>query len=165
MIKIIPFFKKKYESKLSDSRILDRIRQRVSPPDWNVSLSKMMDHKILEGKVVNNEFLISNEKYGLTYGKANFLPILKGIVIAGPPGNNTSVRIVIRPSVFIVVSYVVLVFLMGTLSRYGLKQGDFSVFGMSIFFILGPYISLLIRFNRAVSLYLRFIEDEILEQN
>lgn len=144
---------------------MDRIRQKVTPPDWNVSMSKMMYYKILEGKVVNNEFSISSEKHGLTYGKANFLPILYGIVMAGPPGNNTSVRIVIRPSAFIVVSYIVLVFLMGTLSRYGLKKGDFSIFLMSIFFILAPYISLIIRFNRALSLYLRFIEDDILEQN
>ena len=166
MIKIIPFLEKRYESKLGKSQILDSIRQKVNAPDWNVSMAKLMNrnHQILEDEVVNNEFIISKEKYGVTYGKANFLPILKGIVRADPPGDKTLVKIVIRPSLFVVISYVFLVFIMGTLFRFGLQKSQYDVSVMSSFFILGPYISIMFRFNRAVNVYLRFIEEDILNQ-
>lgn len=166
MSKILPFLEKRYESKLNSSQILERIRQKVNAPDWNVSMVKLMNrnHRILEGEVVNNEFIISNEKYGVTYGKANFLPILKGIVLADPAGDKTLVKIVIRPSLFVVISYVFLVFIMGTVFRFGLQKSQFDVSVMSIFFVVGPYISIMFRFNRAVNVYLRFIEEEILDQ-
>jgi len=164
MIKIIPFLKKRYETDLGASKILDRIRQKVIPPDWNVSLAKMTDYKTLEGEVVGNEFFLSTEKFGLTYGKANFLPLLKGTVLADRPNNRTLIKVVIRPSLLVIVIYVILVFLMGSLFRYELRKSDFGVSAICLFFILLPYVSMVIRFNRAVGIYLRFIEEDILDR-
>src|SRR6185312_1048904 len=149
MIKIIPFLEKRYESKLGESQILDSIRQKVNAPDWSVSMAKLMNRNYqgLEGEVVNNEFIISNEKYGVTYGKGNFIPILKGIVLANPPGDKTLVKIVIRPTLFVVVAYVFLVIIMGCFFRLGIQKSQFDVSVMSMFFILGPYISITFRFN------------------
>jgi hypothetical protein len=108
--------------------------------------------------------MISNEKYGVTYGKGNFLPILKGVVLANPPGDKTIVKIVIRPTLFVVIAYVFLVIIMGIFFRFGLRESQYDLVVASAFFILGPYVSIMFRFRRAVKVYLRFIEEDILNQ-
>src|SRR5258708_33503045 len=78
MLKILPFYWKKYETDLGGSVIVERIKKQVSDPDWNLTVAKAINNRIMEGEIFDTGFLVVMGKYGLTYGRTSLLPIMKG---------------------------------------------------------------------------------------
>ena len=162
MVRIIPFFRIKYETRLGPSEVLKRIRGKVAMPEWRVTLPRMIQYRIMTGKIIGNEFELSNNRYGLTHGRANFLLIMKGTVRAEKQSGLTIIDVAVRPSETIVWLYSILSVLMILLARYVINKGLVLPAIISIFFVVAPYLSLLSQLSGAIDSYRRFMEEEIL---
>ena len=77
MGRIIPFFRMNYETKLTPAQVLERIQDKVARPECGITISKVIDYRIMTGKVIGNEFEVANSRYGLTHGRLNYLLIMK----------------------------------------------------------------------------------------
>ena len=47
MVRIIPFFRIKYETRLGPSEVLERIRGKVAMPEWRVTLPRMIQYRTI----------------------------------------------------------------------------------------------------------------------
>lgn len=162
MSRFIPFFRKKYETKLTPKQVLERIQSKVAYPEWGITISKMIDYKIMTGKVTGNEFEVSNSRYGLTHGRLNYLLILKGSVKADKQSGITTISLTVQPPDGIILFYIIFSMLMILLARYAIKIADVMLALMSILFVVMPYLSLLFKLHRSITVYRRFIEEDIL---
>lgn len=162
MSRFIPFYRLKYETKLTPKQVLERIQSKVVYPEWGITISKMIDYKIMTGKVTGNEFEVANNRYGLTHGRLNYLLIMKGSVKADKQSGITTIHVTVQPPEGTILLYVIFSTLMILLARYTIKIGVVMPAVMSILFTVMPYLSLLFKLPRSIIVYRRFMEEDIL---
>ncbi|AEW02208.1 hypothetical protein A4D02_34595 [Niastella koreensis] len=162
MARFIPFLRIKYETKLTPKQVLERIQDKVAYPEWGITISKMIDYRIMTGRVTGNEFEVSNSRYGLSHGRLNYLLIMKGSVKADKQSGITTIHITVQPPDGTILFYIIFSTLMILLARYTIKVGDVMPAVISILFVVMPYLSLLFKLHRSIVVYRRFIEEDIL---
>ena len=164
MGKIIPFFRLKYETHLSAIQVLERIRSKAAKPERAITIPKLIQYNIMTGKIIGNEFEVSNSRYGLTYGRMNYLLIMKGSVQSEKQSGVTTISIIIQPPAATTCFYIVFSALMILLARYAIMQSDVILAVSSIIFVVAPYLSLIFQLPKSIYVYRRFIEQDILER-
>jgi hypothetical protein len=162
MGRFIPFFRLKYETKLTPKQVLERIQDKVAYPEWGITISKMIEYKIMTGRVTGNEFEVSNTRYGLSHGRLNYLLIMKGSVKADKQSGITTIHVIVQPPDGTILFYIIFSMLMILLARYTIKTGEVMPAVVSILFVVMPYLSLLFKLQRSIVVYRRFIEEDIL---
>jgi len=159
---IIPYLRREYETDLSKEDIFKRLEKMISNPDWNVSVQKAINNRVLEGKIENNSFTLVMGKYALTYGRSSLLPIMKGRVEYDHKKSRTIVKIVIRPfltGVFLLTPvYCLLIYLL--IRSVSNKDMGSVLFSLSFLGIL--YGSLITKYNKEKKNYIELIEKEVL---
>lgn len=162
MGRIIPFFRIKYETKLTPAQVLERIQSKVARPEWGITISKIIEYRIITGKVTGNEFEVSNSRYGLTHGRLNYLLIMKGSVKADKQSGTTTIDLTVQPPDATIFFYIIFSTLMILLARYGIKIADVMPTVIGIVFVVAPYLSLLLQLPKSIGVYRRFIEEDVL---
>ncbi|HTI91144.1 MAG TPA: hypothetical protein VL727_11190 [Puia sp.] len=162
--KIIPFFRLRYETHLSPVQVLERIRDNVAKPEWAITTPKLIQYSIITGKITGNEFEVSNTRYGLTYGRMNYLLIMKGSVQSEKQSGVTSISLIIQPPTATTCFYIIFSALMILLARYAIRHGDVMLAVFSIIFVVVPYLSLVFQLPKSIHVYRRFIEQDILNR-
>ncbi len=164
-MKITPFFRVVYETDIGHNEVSNRLKQNTNDKDWELSLSKAINNRVMEGDISNTSFTIVMGKYGLTYGKTSLLPIMKGRVWEDNSKSKTFISIIIRPfktgviilSVFYVLSLISL--------GIGIQRGDLKLLIVISLFLIASYLSIITKFNSEVITYTKFMEDTILQGN
>lgn len=163
MGRFIPFFRMKYETRLTPKQVLERIQSKVVHPEWGITISKMIDYKIMTGKVTGNEFEVANSRYSLTHGRLNYLLIMKGSVKAEKQSGITTIHVTVQPPDGTILFYIIFSTLMILLARYTIKIGDVMPAVMSILFVVMPYLSLLFQLSKSIGVYRKFMEEQVLD--
>ena len=154
---MLPFKRMSFESNFSFEEIKELLQSSISKPDWNVSLDKVVNNRIVEGEVMNSSFLIVMGKYGLTYGRTSLLPIMKGNFYFDKAKSKTIINIVIRPfkKGLIIISFFYLILILGLFVNINKLQPQFIIIA-SIFFTV-TYSSLITKLNKEAKFYEDFI--------
>ncbi len=164
MAKIIPFFRLKYETHLSPIQVLERIQDKVAKPEWAITIPKLIQYGIITGKIIGNEFEVSNTRYGLTHGRMNYLLIMKGSVQSAKQSGVTTISLTIQPPTATTFFYIIFSSLMILLARYAIRHADVTLAVISIIFVVAPYLSLIFQLPKSIHVYRRFIEQDILNR-
>src|SRR5258705_11319697 len=92
-----PYIKKHYLTDIKREEITNRIERTVAKPDKEITFQKVVENRVLEGKITEDGFIVVMGRYGLTYGKTSLLPYLIAKV---KPTINNKIRldITIQPS-------------------------------------------------------------------
>ena len=77
-MRFLPFKEIILESDFSFDKVKEILQNSISKPDWNISLDRALNNRILEGEIYESSFLLVIGKYSLTYGRASLLPVMKG---------------------------------------------------------------------------------------
>lgn len=144
--------------------IKSRIEHKVSKPDKEISFQKVADNRILEGKVIENGFIIVMGRYGLTYGKTSLLPYLIG-KFKPTLKTKTKLTIIIQPSTgsgLIILGLVYIVAIVAILISW--SKSNYEGILIPAILIVVTYISMLLKFNKEKKIYLDFIEQDILRK-
>ena len=156
---LIPYKKIVIKSERSSNEIKDALTKLVSKPDWNISIDKVTDNRILEGRVSDKSFVIVMGRYGLTYGKTSLLPIMKGKIERTNLLTGSLISIVIRPlkaGIFIL-SFFYLLCVAGL--YFSLRKNLIEVFIVCCIFICVTYFSLISKFNKEAKIYTDLIKN------
>ncbi len=157
---LIPYKRIKVKSEYNPGEIKAALTKLVSKPDWNISIDKVANNRILEGKVSEKSFVIVMGRYGLTYGKTSLLPIMKG-KIEGGNKTGSFVTIVIRPlkpGIFIL-SLFYLLCIVGL--YFSFRKNLSEVFIVCCIFICVTYFSIISKFNKEAKIYTDLIRDNL----
>ncbi|HEY4287763.1 MAG TPA: hypothetical protein VGN00_11740 [Puia sp.] len=161
-MRIIPYIRRQYETELSKETVLDRVKKIISSPDWNLTIGKAINNRILEGSITGSFFLVVMGKYALTYGKSSLLPIMRGEVSYDKAKSKTIIKIVIRPFKTGIIVLTPFYCIAGYGLVQGLLKGDFKlVFFFSLFLGI-TYGSLIMKYNREARNYIQIIETSLL---
>lgn len=149
---IIPYRRIKIRSALTSDQVKTALLKVISKPDWNISINKVVNNRILEGRVVDNLFTVVMGKYGLTYGRTSLLPIMKGVIKDDSSGG-TILDIVIRPFKAGIIG-------LGVFYLFGIAALYFSitkhlpqVFIVACIFFCVTYFSVVSKFNKEIKNY------------
>lgn len=134
----------------------------VSGPDWQLTIDKAVDNRILEGTVIGDSFMVVKGRYALTFGRTSLLPIMKGDVQFDPKRLKTIIKVVIRP-------YKVGLFGLAPFYCIGIyafvqscQRGEFMQAFMSSIFLVVIYGSILTKYNRELKNYVEILESSLL---
>lgn len=149
---IIPYRRIEIKSTLTAGQVKTALLKVISKPDWNISVNKVVNHRILEGRVVDNSFIVVMGKYGLTYGKTSLLPIMKGVIKDDGSGG-TILDIVIRPFKAGIIGLGIF-FLFGIAALYfSISKHLPQVFIVACIFFCVTYFSVVAKFNKEIKNY------------
>lgn len=154
---LLPFKKIRFESSFSFEQIKESLQSSVSKSDWNISLDKVMNNRILEGEVLKSSFLIVMGKYGLTYGRTSLLPIMKGNFYFDKAKSKTIINIIIRPfkTGIIILSFFYLLLILGLF--FNINKLSYQFIIVACIFFTVTYSSLINKFNKEAKFYEDFI--------
>ena len=149
---IIPYKRIVIKSALSADQIKTALLKVISKPDWNISVNKIVNNRILEGRIVDSSFILVMGRYGLTYGKTSLLSIMKGIIKDDSSGG-TILDIVIRPFKAGLIGLGIF-YLFGIAALYfSISKHLPQVFIVACIFFCVTYFSVLSKFNKEVKNY------------
>lgn len=157
---LLPYQRVYFKSRLRPDEISRVLHSLVSKPDWDISVDKVVNNRVLEGKVSDNVFTIVMGRYGLTYGKTSLLPIMKGRVKSnGAQGSEVDVTIrPLKAGIFILGLFYLLVIL-GL--YFSIAKGLPQVLIVCCIFIAITYYSLVAKFNREAKVYQDIIKTHL----
>jgi hypothetical protein len=155
---MLPYQRIRFTSKLNPDEIRNALSILVAKPDWNVNLDKVINNRILEGRISDKSFTIIMGRYGLTYGMTSLLPVMKGRIRKdGVQGSE--VDVIIRPlktGIFILGFFYALV---GLGLFFSIAKGLPQVFIVCCIFLTVTYYSLTAKFNREAKVYRDIINN------
>jgi|GEM_PF-2333026 len=159
-MKLLPYQKIQFQSRLNPDEISGALSNLVIKPGWNISVDKVINNRVLEGKVSNKSFTIVMGRYGLTYGKTSLLPVMEGKITSnGLQGSDVDVTIKPRKTgVFILGFFYVLV---GLGLYFSIAKKLPQVFIVCCIFIVITYYSLIAKFNREAKVYTDILENHL----
>ncbi|MHA4811675.1 hypothetical protein ACX0G9_26500 [Flavitalea flava] len=164
-MRIIPYLRRRYETDLSKEKVLERIRNISSDPDWNFTVAKALKTRMLEGRITGNHFIVVTGKYALTYGRTSLLPVMKGEIEYDKKRLKTIVKIVIRPftmGLLIVAPFYGIA--IWALVK-GVQTGDRGTIFFCCLFLSIIYGSILIKYNREAKNYIEMLEERVLDKS
>ena len=153
----IPYKKMKYTSKKSPADIINVLSKLISKPDRDITISKLINNRVVEGIIFDGSFVVVVGRYGLTYGKNSLLPIMKGKIARDPLRSESLITVVVRPfttgilvlGIFYLLGFAGMYF---AISR-GLLQGCI----VCCIFFLSTYFLLISKFNKELKVYVNII--------
>lgn len=157
---LLPYQRIRFTSKLNPVEIRNILSTLVAKPDWNVSLDKVINNRILEGRINDKSFTIVMGRYGLTYGMTSLLPVMKG-KITKHEVQGSNVDVTVRPrktGIFILEFFYVLV---GLGLFFSITKGLSQVFIVCCIFLAVTYYSLIAKFNREAKVYKDIINKHL----
>jgi len=161
-MRLIPYFKKKYKTTISKEIIFQRLEKMISHPDWNLSVDKVINNRILEGELDSSSFKLVRGRYALTYGSTSLLPLMLGKIVYDHKNSQTIITIVIRPSLIGIVVLSLVYCLLIYLLFQGISIKDMGIVFFSVLFFSVTYGSLMTKYNKEQKKYLELLETEIL---
>ena len=160
---IIPFLKRHYVTNFPLEEIKIRVERNTTKPDHFFSFQKAAKHRVLEGKTTKNGFVIVMGKYGLTFGKTSLLPFAIGR-LTSLTETKTRIDITIQPSLgggLVIISCVYI--LAATGIYFSWLNGQVQGILVPSILIIVTYGWMLYKFNKEKKVYLKFIEDNLLQ--
>ena len=135
------------------------MKKSVSKPDWNIKIDKVVDNRILEGKISNKSFTIVIGRYGLTFGMVSLLPIMKGKITKLESSSESLISIVIRPfkSGVLILSVFYTLCLAGI--YFSIKKNLSEVLIVCCIFLCFTYFSMIAKFNKEYKTYRDFVKN------
>lgn len=156
---LIPYKMITLESDKNPVQLKDALNKLVSKPDWNININKIVNNRVLEGKISERGFTIVMGRYGLTFGMTSLLPIMKGKIRKKDFSTGSSVSIVIRPfwAGILILSVFYLLCLAGI--YFSIQKNLMEVLIVCCVFVGVTYFSLISKFNKECKVYTQLIEN------
>ncbi len=138
------------------------MQKMLGESSWNLQLNKINfnpHHHDFEGEIIENRFTIVGLKYGMTYGKVSWIPIVKGKILKNDSSKITTVYVVIRFSNLVLgmlLSIGLFLFLILFVSIKHHSLSDLLFTGGFIFMINGFILFSYFKYSR---LYMGFIKN------
>jgi hypothetical protein len=161
-MRLIPYFKKKYKTTISKDVIFQRLEKMISQPDWELSVEKIINNRILEGELESSSFKLVRGRYALTYGRSSLLPLMMGKIEYDRKSFETIVTVVIRPSIIGTVGLSLVYFILVYSFFQEIRIRDMGAAFLSVLFFVVTYGSLIIKYNKEQKKYIELLETEIL---
>jgi hypothetical protein len=159
-MKLLPYQRVCFKSKLKPDEIRGILSALVSRPDWSISVGKIVNNRVLIGKISNELFTIVMGRYGLSYGITSLLPIMKGKV-KGNGIEGSMVDVTIRPlkaGIFILGFF----YMLAVLGLYfSITKSLPQVLIVCCVLIVITYYSLMTKFNREAKVYRSIIDTHL----
>jgi hypothetical protein len=153
-----PYRRVHIKSELSPDAVKDVLSKIVAKPSWGVSIDKVFNNRVLEGKIGSRSFTVVMGRYGLTYGITSLLPVLKGkIKNNGLQGSEVDVTIRPLKAGIFILSFFYLLVALGL--YFSLAKGLPQVFIVCCIFIAITYYSLITKFNREAKGYIEIMNN------
>ena len=157
---IFPFYRKQFIIDMEPEKVQKALLLNISPPDRNFTFQKAV-LPVIEGDFHDNRFTLVAAKYGLTFGRNNFLPYLIGRILPLKDGR-TCLKIRIQPGLNFGLGLLILVYVICASGIYLSWQQE-KMSGVFVCGILmaGTYIVILTRFNSDKKKMMKFISDKL----
>lgn len=160
---LFPFTKRQYPTGLSTANIRNRIEMNAGKQNWRNTFRTAASGMNAEDRNTRSHFTIMMGKEGLRYGKTSLLTSLCGTIRTAGSGARM-LDITIQPlrkrAIFITGLYLFAAFCIYECCKNNNTTGII----VCILLITVTYISILLQFNREKTVYINFIEKEILHQ-
>ncbi len=75
-MRFIPFKKVKYETALNADTVIKRVKNNIIEANWNISVEKIVNNRVFEGRIKGYSFFLIMGRYGMTYGRTSVTSLI-----------------------------------------------------------------------------------------